>query len=63
MARQNGLAVRPAGQQKEKAVALDPIEHEVDEFEGRRIDPVHVLHHHQHGASPGETEKLLDEDR
>ncbi|HEY4892142.1 MAG TPA: hypothetical protein VII10_10570 [Reyranella sp.] len=63
MTRQDGLAVRPAGQQKEKAPALDPIEHEVDEFEGRRIGPVHVLHHHQHGASLGEAEKLLDQGR
>ena len=61
MARQHGLAVRPAGQQEKDALAFDPVEHEMDEFQGRRIGPVHVLHHHQHGPPLRQAEELLDQ--
>ena len=40
----------------------EPTDEELaEELEGGGVDPVHVLHHHQHGSAAGKPEKLLDQ--
>ena len=42
--------------------ALHPIQRQLDQLQGRGIDPVRVLDHPQHGPTAGEPGQLIDED-
>ena len=52
---------RTRGDHHEHACALHAIQRQLDQLQGRRIDPVRILDHPQHGPAAGEPGQLIDQ--
>ena len=54
--------VGPVGEHHEHGQGACPLDQEVEELQGRRVDPVHVLVQLEHRPLAGEAGQLLDQD-
>jgi hypothetical protein len=61
MAAQRRREAGPSGYHDEHGRRGDPLQHQLDQLERGRVDPVRVLDQQQHRAVPSQAEKLVDQ--
>ena len=61
MAGEGGNEGRARSDQHQDAGALHPVQRQLDQLQGRGVDPVRVLDHPQHRPSRGEAGELVDQ--